>query len=120
MPSQFLYQRNWVQGISVSILFCPALRKQKVQLRRGELPAVSMRKYLLPTHRWVVGVNPMILPGQPCFWLPMMQPGSRANGSPFQAVCMVFKLWLPYVPFKQLVWSRYVLSAGYSRRGNGT
>src|ERR1700761_2026710 len=50
-----------------------------------------MRKCLLPTRRWVVGVNPMILPGQPCFWLPMMQPGSRANRSPFQAACMVFK-----------------------------
>ncbi len=78
------------KNIRINSILPGATETEGATAVRVSLPAVSMRKCLLPIRRWVVGANPMILPRQPCFWLPMMQPGSRENKSPFQAVCMDF------------------------------
>jgi 3-oxoacyl-[acyl-carrier protein] reductase len=58
---------------------------------RASLPAVSMKKCLLPIHRLVAEVSPKILRKLPYFLLPMMQPGLRVSKFPFRVVCMVFK-----------------------------
>jgi short-subunit dehydrogenase len=81
------------QKTFVSILFCRALRKQKVQPVRASLLAVSMKKCLLPIHRLVVEASPKILRKLPYFLLPMMPRGLRVSKFPFRVVCMVFKLW---------------------------